>query len=139
MSPPTNTVGSSLARAETCICPHCGFDLVKDEVLERDHFTYDPRGVVSYCGIILRLRPAHREIVGSLMKAAGRIVSKDTLLERLGSEGDDPTLMNVQVSLLRRDLRKLGIPCPIKTVWGAGFCWDGSQDYQPAHRRAAAA
>ncbi len=134
MTTPTNPVGQG-----PCICPHCGFDLVKDEVLERDHFTYDPRGIISYCGIILKVRPAHRIIVGSLMKADGRIVSKDALLERIGSDAEDATLINVHVSLLRRDLRKQGIPCPIKTVWGAGFCWDGSHDYQPSYLRARAA
>lgn len=109
---------------ETPLCPHCGFDLRKDEMIELDGFRFDPRGGIFFNGDTLRLRPSWQIILATLAKAAPRPVSAAALADRTGSEGDaaDVTL-RTQICAVRKRLRDIGVPIPFRTEWGRGYRW----------------
>ncbi len=63
--------------------------------------------------------PRHRETLAALAVDAGRVVSTDTLLDRVwGESGRGGTLANLQavISRLRSRLREAGVPAEIATV-----------------------
>jgi two-component system, OmpR family, response regulator VanR len=83
--------------------------------------TLDPgRGTVHRSGRPIAL--THRElgVLELLMRAEGRIVSAETLLERVWDENADPFTTSVRV-IMSRLRRKLGEPPLIETVVGRGY------------------
>lgn len=110
--------GPETAPAAT-FCPHCGYDLRKDILIERDGWSFDPRGVAFYSDKPVRLTPGEFSILHSLAKADGRIVSVDALLGRIGSDGS----LQTTVYHVRQHLGELKIPDPIENVFARGYRW----------------
>ena len=104
-------------------CPGCGLDLTLDGPIARGPMEYDPRGGVQWHGQRLTLKPKEHALLGALLKANGRFVSRDTLLARMGSDEAESNLVSVHVCRLRGKLRAIGGPDPIGTETGHGYRW----------------
>lgn len=108
----------------TALCPHCGYDLEPDRAITRDGIEYDPRGGVVWHGKAVHLPPGCHAILGTLLKAAGRVVTYDVLAERTGYEGDDPSnSIGVQIYRIRRAMPG----APIHSKFNRGYCWERAQ------------
>ncbi len=104
----------------TSICPHCGYDLRHDEVVELDGFRIDPRGTVEFEGAKLVIGPSRRRLLFALAKAWPRPISRIALADRGDIAVDS---LDVVVHHIRTWLRAKSLPQPIKAVWGYGFIW----------------
>jgi len=90
-------------------------------VLERAGITVDlPRHQACRDGLLLTLSPKEFAVLEVLMRAAGRVVSAEELLEKAWDENADPFTNAVRVALMTLR-RKLGDPSVIETVPGAGY------------------
>lgn len=110
----------------TPICPHCGYDLRADEMIELDGFHIDPRGTIAFAGRQLPLNLSSVVILATLAKAAPRMVRSSVLIDRIGGDGDDlrGTLYS-QVRRLRRTLTAIGAPVPVASVRrSGGYRWE---------------
>ncbi len=90
-------------------------------VLERDGLVLDSnRRVVTRDGRPLDLTSKELGVLEVLLRADGRIVSSEELLEKVWDMNIDPftAAVRVTVSKLRK---KLGTPDPIRTVPGCGY------------------
>jgi len=90
-------------------------------VLSHGDLTLDPgRGIARRGGDQIAL--THRElgVLELLLRAEGRIVSAEALLERVWDEHADPFTSSVRV-IMSRLRRKLGDPPLIQTVVGRGY------------------
>jgi DNA-binding response OmpR family regulator len=90
-------------------------------VLHRGDLELDPgRLSASRAGRELGLSPREFAVLELLVRAEGRLVSAEELLERAWDENADPftSVVRVVVSRLRR---KLGEPDPIATIPGRGY------------------
>jgi DNA-binding response OmpR family regulator len=77
----------------------------------------------------LELTAREFDLLELLLRHAGEVLAKATILERLWGYAYDPNLVEVYVGYLRR---KLGEPQAIETVRGAGYrIGPGSQDRSP--------
>ncbi len=105
------------------ICPHCGFDLVRDAPVEIGRMIIEPGTLwidgnrVKMTGWIPHL------ILHSLAKAGGRTLSKDVLMARIDSDAIDHVLL-VYISRLRSYLAPHGLDGIIVTDWGKGWHFD---------------
>ena len=112
--------------ASPTICPRCWCNLVPEQPMADGPFRYDSVDGLSYNGVKVRLSRQERELVGSLLHAKGRLLSPDAIVTRLDSETENPPrLVSVLLAGIRRKLRQLGAPNPIKThpEYGAGWRW----------------
>lgn len=106
-------------------CPHCGYSLKNDEVIERDGWTLDPRGQAKYRGKILPINKTAARLLHSLAKENGRPIEPDILYERC-IDNDDPYVIYAVIAKLRRKLHELKVPCPIQSRRGrhnSGYWW----------------
>jgi len=107
----------------TAICPHCQYDLKADTIIERDGFTLDPRGAVTYNGQEIKLTKTQKCILFSLAKANGRRLSSYDLADRCcyydASNANKEFKMHI--SLLRKRLSH--VQCPVQTDHGVGYYW----------------
>jgi DNA-binding response OmpR family regulator len=90
-------------------------------ILRRGDLELDPgRLTAARAGRDLALTPREFAVLELLVRAEGRVVSAEELLERAWDENADPftSVVRVIVSRLRR---KLGEPDPIVTVVGRGY------------------
>jgi DNA-binding response OmpR family regulator len=90
-------------------------------VLERAGIRLDPNHHETYRdGRYVSLSRKEFALLEELLRAEGRVVSAETLLEKVWDENIDPftTIVRVTISSLRR---KLGEPQPIETVTGVGY------------------
>lgn len=104
----------------TALCPHCGFDLIQDTPINCGDMRFDPRGDIIWKGKSLRLKPALRIILGSLLKAPGRFLSREMLADRLQYEGANPAN---NVSVLLWQLKQVAPDLPIERAWKLGARW----------------
>lgn len=114
----------------TALCPHCGYNLEADTIIERDGFTIDPRGHVRYGGVLIpRLRPQVVSAMHSIAKANGRKVTADIIADRCGSETvNTSNVVRGLVWRLRGALNAVDVPCPVQsklgpTREGGGYWW----------------
>lgn len=112
------------------LCPHCGYNLEADTIIERDGFTIDPRGHVRYEGLLIPgFTPQMVSVMHSLAKATGRKLTARILADRCGSDtADTSNVISVQVFRIRRALQAVDIPCPVQsrlgpTREGGGYWW----------------
>jgi DNA-binding response OmpR family regulator len=90
-------------------------------VLDRAGITLDrPRFRAWRDGELLSLSPKEFAVLEVLMRAEGRIVSAEKLLEQAWDENADPFTNSVRVVVMTLR-RKLGDPPVIQTVPGAGY------------------
>jgi DNA-binding response OmpR family regulator len=90
-------------------------------VLERGGIRLDPHGrTVERGGAPVALTPKEFAVLAELLRAAGGVVSAETLLEKAWDEQVDPFtgVVRFTIMMLRR---KLGEPPVIETVAGAGY------------------
>lgn len=107
----------------TAICPHCGFDLAKDEPIAAGRFRYDPRGGMFADDVRLPLTPKELQLAGALFRARGRIVPYEALIDRM--ELRDRLVISVHVRRIRAKFEKAGLFNPVGTAWGLGLFWGG--------------
>ena len=106
------------------LCPHCGYDLEPDRAIARDGIEFDPRGGISWHGASVHLSPGCHAILGTLLKAAGRVVSLDVLAEPTGYEGDNPSnIVRVQIHRIRHAMPG----APILSKINRGYGWERAQ------------
>jgi len=90
-------------------------------VLERGDLALDPgRRSVSRAGRPIKLTPREFDLLETLLRAEGRVLSTDILRRRLWDERFEPFDNTVRVTLARLR-RKLGEPPLIETVTGSGY------------------
>jgi DNA-binding response OmpR family regulator len=90
-------------------------------VLERAGIRLDAaRHEVTRDGRPIALSPKEFGVLAVLMRAAGTVVSSETLLERVWDEHVDPFTNTVRVTVMNLR-RKLGEPAVIETVIGTGY------------------
>ena len=97
-------------------------------VLERDGIVLDvTRHTAARDGLTLSLSPKEYAVLHVLMRAEGRVVSAEDLLEQAWDENADPftNAVRITVSALRK---RLGEPWIIATVPGVGYRIDTGPD-----------
>ena len=108
-------VGSLVRRARTALPP----------VLERAGIRLDrPQFRAWRDAELLPLSPKEFAVLEVLMRAEGRVVSAEELLEKAWDENADPFTNAVRVAMLALR-KKLGDPPVIETVPGVGYRLDG--------------
>lgn len=109
--------------APPAICPQCGYSLLRDIAVRRGPYVVGPTFVL-YQGQGVRLSPQRTELLYALARNYPRPVSSEVLLNRIAHSDADGSLVAVQMSHLRRLLRRAGLPVPVETVWGGtGYVW----------------
>lgn len=106
--------------AHATICPHCGFNLRREERITFGALDFDPYGDSAWKGRSVHLTVAERLLLGSLVAAAGQIVTLGALIERMGSEAEDS---NVPAVLVCR-IREKTAPGLIQNLRGHGYRLD---------------
>ena len=94
------------------------------EVLELEDLRLDlATHEVSRGGVPVHLSHTEFQLLHCLLAEAGRIQSRQSLLERVWGEGfvGDANVLDVYVRYLRRKLEPAGLPTLIQTVRGVGF------------------
>ena len=115
-----------LAERVSPMCPCCGYNLRAERRLVAGRFTYRPGEGFHVDGQRLEAPPQVHELLGSIMLASGRTVSREVLRDRLGSEAERPNgVTSVLLHRARRLFSELDVPCPIETVWTQGLRWRG--------------
>lgn len=107
------------------VCPHCGYDLERDQIIDRDGLRFDPRGDVTWHGMALQLTTNERIVLGTIVKAAPDCVTRAVLDERTGYTGMG-NCSEVLVCRIRRKMRDVApamIATPLETVRGLGIRW----------------
>ena len=93
-------------------------------VFEQDGFRFDfARLDFTADGRPLQLSQTEQRLLRLLVENRGHTLPRDTLLDRIwtdGAEYVDENALSVTVGRLRR---KLGKNAPIKTVYGVGYTW----------------
>ena len=109
----------------THTCPSCGFNLAKDEMVERDGWLLDPRGSAWLNGAEVPLSSGQAVILHTVGGESPRWVRTEALLNRASNSERENTVA-VQMCIIRRRLRELGIAPPIESRHmrhGGGYRW----------------
>jgi DNA-binding response OmpR family regulator len=115
-------------------CPHCGADIRLDQPICLNDFSMFGDGYpLYYQQQPIILTSAQSAICWSLLKAFPRMVRRDALINRMGSDSLS-NAVEVQVSRIRDKLRQLGVPNPIETVQGKGYRWTLDPEGAPIQR-----
>lgn len=131
----TISLARTLASAPCAFCPSCGLNLAAEQPIAVGPLEIDPRGEARWFGRRINCTAAQFQVLGALVQARGRIVSKDVLAERVGyeSDGDSHNLVQVLLCRLRGHLRQVGAPpTMIVLEWGRGYRFDADlvRDFQ---------
>jgi DNA-binding response OmpR family regulator len=100
----------------------------KEAVLRVADLTLDPAtGEVARAGTPLRLARKERALLEVLMRNAGRIVSRERILEHLWDldAEPDPEVIRAHVKLLRKAIADQREPRLIETIHGIGYRMNG--------------
>ena len=93
-------------------------------VFEQDGFRFDfDRLTFSVGGKPVQLSQTEQRLLRLLVENRGRTLPRDTLLDRIWTDGAayvEENALSVTVGRLRR---KLGSRAPIQTVYGVGYTW----------------
>lgn len=108
-------------------CPSCGYSFEQDKIVDRDHFTIDPRGALYYRGQFIRATPQQIGIFHTIA-SINRIVSAEVISNRVGSDevANPSNGVSVQLSRLRTLFEYSHIPWPIVSYRGrqrGGYLW----------------
>lgn len=103
-------------------CPSCGFDIALDAPIMIDKWSMFGIGYpLCYEGKPIRMTGGEAAVCWALMKAYPRPVRIDVLLNRMGSESPG-NVVQVMVCRIRKYMRELDLPCPIKNMRGS-YVW----------------
>ena len=85
------------------------------------------RREVRRAGVLIPLRPKEYALLELLTASAGRVVERREIIDACWDEAHEPS-SNVDESLVASLRRKLGKPSPIRTVRGAGYLFEATED-----------
>lgn len=106
---------------DCAFCPSCGHNLAAEQPAAIGPLSYDPRGDVAWRGSLVPLTASEHLILCSLALAAGALVSRATIEERIGYDGLC-RVIDVFILRIRRKLRAAGAPATIiEAVRGRGY------------------
>lgn len=105
----------------TNICPHCGYSIEADRVVERDGWRIDPRGGVWKDGRLITRRTSWSNILHALATNGDRVMTTLTLLARI-SESENPNTLAATISQMRRAFADAGATAPITSI-RPGYRW----------------
>lgn len=109
---------------ELPVCPCCGYDLAVDKPVMINDFSMIGAGYpLVYKGTPVRLTGAQALVCWALMKAYPRHLTISALLERVTIDKENDNLISVHVSRVRKKLRAIGAPNPIRTMSRA-YIWE---------------
>jgi two-component system OmpR family response regulator/two-component system response regulator QseB len=104
----------------TAICPCCGYDIARDEPLERAGIAMAPYGPVRFHGADVKLTRGESAVLRTLMKANGRPIPRHVLAERYGQkETSDSNSVDVLLTRIKQKLARHGAH-PIQNRRGVG-------------------
>jgi len=118
--------------ASHSFCPHCGYDMRREEIVELGCARFEARGQFTYDGRAVHLSPNERITVETLLRARGSYVASQILVDRIDISGDDP-LSHVRVYMRRvRDkLEAVGAPRGIiESGYSLGYRWAVDREQQ---------
>lgn len=102
------------------ICPCCGYDLVKDEPIERAGIAMAPYGQVLFNGADVKLTRGESAVLWCLMKAGPRPMPRHVLAERYGQKDtSDSNCVDVLLTRIKQKLAPHG-EVPIRNLRGVG-------------------
>lgn len=109
----------------SALCTHCGFDMERDKPLTVGEAHWSPETGFVYAGQAVHLPSRSKAILLALLKAGGRCVSLDAMINRLDlDESEDPrNLLGQHICKLRKALRPFGADRHVTTQWGKGWKW----------------
>jgi len=111
------------------MCPSCGYNLRAEVPIKAGRFGYNPSVGFMIDGERPRATPQVHSLLGVVLRAQGRIVHHDAVLNVLDSDAEDGrNLVSQNVHRARAVFQSMEIPFPIETIWGRGLRWVG-----PAH------
>lgn len=73
-------------------CPHCGYGLKVSEPFQYGNVSINQAEEIVYMGQILSLLPTSRIVVGALIRAQGRPLTRDALLNIVDGTGSDRSI-----------------------------------------------
>lgn len=101
------------------ICPCCGYDIAKDEPIERAGIAMAPYGPVRFHGVDVNLTRGETAVLWTLMKA-DRPIARHILAERYGQkESSDSNCVDVLLTRIKHKLARHGAH-PIQNRRGVG-------------------
>lgn len=106
----------------TGLCPHCGYDLIQDEPIERPEISMTPDGDCCFHGSSVRLTWGESIVLWGILKAGGKCIPLHILAERMDYNGDHKVTA-VLLCRVRKKLRAINPVVPIETVRGHGVRW----------------
>jgi two-component system response regulator MprA len=115
--------------------PAGGGGQAASEVLQLEDLQLDLAShEVSRGGVAVQLSRTEFQLLQCLMAGAGRVQSRESLLERVWGESfvGDANVLDVYVRYLRRKLEPPGQPTLIQTVRGVGFLLKAGAIKEPA-------
>lgn len=125
----TAKIRSNLRRAYGEYAPQMEERIIKKEGL----FLYIERMEIHFNGLEVSVTKKEAVLLEMLLKRCPRVVSRETLLEKLWDDQsfvDDNTL-NVNITRVRKKLNELGIDDAIETIRGEGYrivpTWGGEE------------
>lgn len=101
-------------------CPHCGYNLKADEPLILGPWELYPNGLVLLDKVPIKMTPQQGELVYTVARAGGKIVTREAAGLRLGVPGDIQGHINTLVCRIKKHKE-----VPIETVWRSGLRWAG--------------
>lgn len=116
------------------ICPHCGGDIGRPKLIEDGPFCYDPEtNTFTVGGQRLEAQPKSHAVLGTLMRAKGRVLTVGFVSDAIGYEprrdttGDySERAFYVHLHSARKAILRLGLMFPVETIPGemAGYRWN---------------
>lgn len=110
----------------SCFCPHCGYDLRAAGPVDDGPFRYDPAVGFTVEGVRLPAAPQAHLLLGTVMQAGGRVVSREVVANRMGvgEQADTRRSVGTILSLARAAVLLLGHQPPVETVFREGLRWN---------------
>jgi DNA-binding response OmpR family regulator len=111
------------------VCHRCGADLALDAPIFMNDFAMNGAGFpLIYDGKQVPLTNDEAQLCWALMKAYPHFLTVEILVERLGSEAENPNnLIRAHISRIRRKLAGMGAPHRViaTPIWGShAYVWD---------------
>lgn len=109
-------------------CPNCGISLKKYESVTIGNVTINESFDILYAGQRVNLYPSSRIIFDALIRNAGRVLSRETLVAISGLEDSSDRTIDQYVGRGRRAFEKIdpNFDCVV-AVRGLGYVWQEKQ------------